>query len=124
MAPALPLQSDVSLRPFNTFGIAASTRLLLPVHGVDALQAVRDDAALRRLPRLVLGGGSNLLLTGDFPGLVLHMRGQGISVVGENEHATLVRAAAGENWHGLVAWTLAQGLGGMENLSLIPGSVG
>ena len=124
MAPALPLQSDVSLRPFNTFGIAASTRLLLPVSGVDTLRAVRDDAALRRLPRLVLGGGSNLLLTGDFPGLVLHMRGQGIGIVGESEHATLVRAAAGENWHGLVAWTLARGLGGMENLSLIPGSVG
>ena len=85
---------------------------------------MRNDLALRSLPRLVLGGGSNLLLTGDFNGLVLHMRGQGIAIVGEDAEATLVRAAAGENWHGLVQWTLAHGLGGMENLSLIPGSVG
>jgi UDP-N-acetylmuramate dehydrogenase len=124
MASVPDLQSGVSLRPYNTFGIEARARLLLPVHGADDLRAVRNDPALLSLPRLVLGGGSNLLLTGDFPGLVLHMRGQGIAIVGENVQATLVRAAAGENWHGLVQWTLAHGLGGMENLSLIPGSVG
>ena len=124
MASVPNLQSGVSLRTFNTFGIDASARLLLPVQGADDLRAVRNDPALCSLPRLVLGGGSNLLLTGDFPGLVLHMRGQGIAIVGENAQATLVRVAAGENWHGLVQWTLAQGLGGMENLSLIPGSVG
>jgi UDP-N-acetylmuramate dehydrogenase len=124
MASVPDLQSGVSLRPFNTFGIDASARLLLPVHGADDLRAVRDDPALRSLPRLVLGGGSNLLLTGDFNGLVLHMRGQGIAIVGQDAQATLVQAAAGENWHGLVQWTLAHGLGGMENLSLIPGSVG
>lgn len=124
MASVPDLQSGVSLRPFNTFGIDARARLLLPVHGADDLRAVRADPALRGLPRLVLGGGSNLLLTGDFPGLVLHMRGQGIAIVGDDADATLVRAAAGESWHGLVQWTLAHGLGGMENLSLIPGSVG
>jgi UDP-N-acetylmuramate dehydrogenase len=124
MAPVPHLQSDVSLGPFNTMGIAARARALLPVHGLDELQAVRADPALNRLPRLVLGGGSNLLFTGDFDGLVLHMRASGIAIAGETADAVLVRAAAGENWHGLVAWTLAQGLGGMENLSLIPGSVG
>jgi UDP-N-acetylmuramate dehydrogenase len=118
------LQTGVSLRPFNTFGIEASAHAFLPVDTVDALRAVRADPALSRLPRLVLGGGSNLLLTGDFDGLVLHMRGAGMAIVGEHADAVLVRAGAGTNWHELVLWTLAHGLGGLENLSLIPGSVG
>ncbi|KAF1045404.1 MAG: UDP-N-acetylenolpyruvoylglucosamine reductase [Herbaspirillum frisingense] len=121
---SLPLQHDFSLRAFNTFGIEARAHAYLPVDGADTLRAVRDDAALAALPRLVLGGGSNLLLTRDFDGLVLHMRGAGMEIVGEDEAFTYVRAAAGENWHGFVQWTLAQGLGGLENLSLIPGSVG
>ena len=120
----LQLQNGVSLRPFNTFGIEARAHALLPVHTVEDLRAVRDDPALNKLPRLVLGGGSNLLLTGDFNGLVLQMRGAGIGIVAEHDDVTLVRAGAGENWHGLVLWTLAHGLGGLENLSLIPGSVG
>jgi UDP-N-acetylmuramate dehydrogenase len=124
MAPVSHLQTDVSLRPFNTMGIAARARLLLPICTLDELHAVRADPALNTLPRLVLGGGSNLLFTGDFDGLVLHMRGAGIAIVGETSDAVLVRAAAGESWHGLVSWTLAHGLGGLENLSLIPGSVG
>lgn len=124
MAPVLHLQTGVSLRPFNTMGIDARARMLLPVQTLDELHAVRADPALHRLPRLVLGGGSNLLFTGDVDGLVLHMRGTGVAIVGETGDAVLVRAAAGESWHGLVSWTLAHGLGGMENLSLIPGSVG
>ena len=124
MAPVSLLQTGVSLRPFNTMGIAARADKLLPVHALADLQAVRADPALNSLPRLVLGGGSNLLFTRDFDGLVLHMRGAGIAIVGETSDAVLVRAAAGESWHGLVLWTLAHGLGGMENLSLIPGSVG
>jgi UDP-N-acetylmuramate dehydrogenase len=124
MAPVSDLQTGVSLRPFNTMGIAARARFLLPVHGLDELRAVRADPSLSMLPRLVVGGGSNLLFTGDFDGLVLHMRASGIAIVGETSDAVLVRAAAGESWHGLVAWTLAHGLGGLENLSLIPGSVG
>jgi UDP-N-acetylmuramate dehydrogenase len=124
MAPVSHLQTGVSLRPFNTMGIAAHARKLLPVHALDDLHAVRADPTLNLLPRLVLGGGSNLLFTGDFDGLVLHMRGAGIAIAGETGDAVLVRAAAGESWHRLVSWTLAHGLGGMENLSLIPGSVG
>ena len=124
MAPVPHLQTGVSLRAFNTMGIDARARFLLPVQTADALHAVRADPALNTLPRLVLGGGSNLLFTGDFDGLVLHMRATAIAVVGETGDAVLVRAAAGESWHGLVLWTLAHGLGGMENLSLIPGSVG
>lgn len=121
---SLVLQYDLSLRALNTFGIEARARAYLAVAGVDTLRALRQDAALMALPRLVLGGGSNLLLTQDFPGLVLHMQGRGIAITGEDDDFTYVRAAAGENWHAFVQWTLAQGLGGLENLALIPGSVG
>jgi UDP-N-acetylmuramate dehydrogenase len=88
------------------------------------LVAVRENETLAGLPRLVLGGGSNVLFTRDFAGLVLHMRSIGIEIVGEDADVTYVRAAAGENWHRFVQWTLMQGLNGLENLSLIPGSVG
>jgi UDP-N-acetylmuramate dehydrogenase len=124
MSSSLPIQHDISLRPFNTFGVDARARTYLAVDDVSLLAAVRSDAELAALPRLVLGGGSNILLTRDFPGLVLHMQFKGIEVVGEDEDARHVRAAAGENWHDFVQWTLAQGFGGLENLSLIPGSVG
>ncbi|HJV50697.1 MAG TPA: UDP-N-acetylmuramate dehydrogenase [Noviherbaspirillum sp.] len=121
---SLPIQYDFSLRPFNTFGIDAKARAYLHVTSNDQVRAVKEDAALNAAPRLVLGGGSNLLLTRDFPGLVLHMATAGIEIVGDDEHTTYVKAAAGENWHRFVLWTLDQGLGGLENLSLIPGSVG
>ena len=120
----LPLQFDFSLRRHNTFGIDASAHAYLPVTALATLQALRSDVDASRLPRLVLGGGSNLVLTQDFPGLVLHMCNRGREIVGEDDDAVYVRAAAGENWHELVLWTLEQGLAGLENLSLIPGSVG
>ena len=120
----LPVQTDFSLRAHNTFGIDAKAYAYLPVPSVADLQRVGADPKLSQLQRLVLGGGSNLVLTQDFGGLVLHICNQGIQVVGEDADATYVRAAAGENWHGLVQWTLAQGFGGLENLSLIPGNVG
>lgn len=124
MTHSLPIQHNYSLRHLNTFGVAASAQAYLPVSNATQLEQVRQDATLAALPRLVLGGGSNILLTRDFPGLVLHMGIKGIEIVGEDEVATYVRAAAGENWHQFVLWTLEHGLGGLENLSLIPGSVG
>ena len=124
MPTVLPIRHNFSLRRFNTFGIDATARAFLDVTDAAMLQQVRCDPALAALPRLILGGGSNIVLRNDFPGLVLHLATRGIAVVGQEVQHTLVRAAAGESWHGLVLWTLAHGLGGMENLSLIPGSVG
>jgi UDP-N-acetylmuramate dehydrogenase len=124
MTDFLPIQRDFSLRAFNTFGVEAFARAYLPVTSIALLENVRRDAELAGMPRLILGGGSNILLTQDFPGLVLHMALKGIDIVGEDDDATYVRAAAGENWHRFVQWTLSRGLGGLENLSLIPGSVG
>jgi len=124
MQSSLPLQHNFSLRQLNTFGIEARAASYLRVTAVEQLRAALADPGLAAMPRLVLGGGSNLLLTGDFPGLVLHIALQGREVLpGEADHVH-VRAAAGENWHAFVQWTLEQGCGGLENLSLIPGTAG
>jgi UDP-N-acetylmuramate dehydrogenase len=124
MTLPLSIEHDFSLRHHNTFGLDVKAHAYLRVTSPDLLQQVHALNPLAGLPRLVLGGGSNLLLTGDFTGLVLHICMNGIEILGEDSGKTYVRAAAGENWHQFVRWTLAQGLGGLENLSLIPGNVG
>lgn len=125
MQADLPLSFDVPLDAYNTFRIPARARRYLRVTDAAQLAAVARDPALAALPRLVLGGGSNLLITHDeVDALVLHMGLLGKEVVGETMEAILVRAQAGENWHAFVEWTLAQGLGGLENMALIPGTVG
>lgn len=118
------IRHNISLRDYNSFGLDSTASHYLHVSSLAALQAITQDPALCALPRLVLGGGTNMLLTRDFPGLVVHVCSRGIEITGQDEQATYVRAAAGENWHALVQWTLAKGLGGLENLSLIPGSAG
>ena len=118
------LQHDFSLKTLNTFRIDVRARHYLRVTSAEVLRAALADPQLAAMPRLVLGGGSNLLLTGDFPGLVLHIALAGREVLPGDAACHHVRAAAGENWHEFVQWTLAQGIGGLENLSLIPGTVG
>jgi len=120
----LPILTDFPLQPLNTFGLPARARRYLRVTDPAQLTALAADPALAALPRLLLGGGSNLLLTKDVDALVLHMALEGKAIVGEDDDRILVRACAGEPWHGFVQWTVNQGLGGMENLSLIPGTVG
>jgi UDP-N-acetylmuramate dehydrogenase len=119
-----PIRHDVSLRELNTFGIDARAHAFVSVKSIDDLEVIAADPQLSVLPRLILGGGSNVLLTKDFNGLVLHMVNRGCEIMGNDGAHTLGRAQAGENWHAFVQWTLAQGLPGLENLSLIPGSVG
>ncbi|KKO70786.1 UDP-N-acetylmuramate dehydrogenase [Kerstersia gyiorum] len=111
------------LRALNTLGLPARAAAFVSV--TDAAQL----PALSRLVReyastLVLGGGSNLVLPDEVDGLVVAVRLPGVRHVGETDTAILVEAAAGESWHGLVQWCVAQGLGGLENLALIPGTVG
>ncbi len=124
MNVSLPIQHNYSLRALNSFGIESTARAYLKVTATDQLETVRQDAALSTLPRLILGGGNNLLLTRDFPGLVLHLSLRGISFNGEDDDFTYVRAAAGEDWQAFVLWSLENNLAGLENLSLIPGTVG
>ncbi|HEX8612159.1 MAG TPA: UDP-N-acetylmuramate dehydrogenase [Telluria sp.] len=128
MHPDLVISPDFSLRSVNTFGIDARARAYLRVTQAGQLAQVMADPVLCAMPRLLLGGGSNIVLTGDFDGLVLHMAIEGRELVGDapagEGGSVLVRAGAGEQWHGFVQWTLAQGLGGLENMALIPGTVG
>jgi UDP-N-acetylmuramate dehydrogenase len=118
------LEYDVPLDRLNTLGLPARARRLLRCRGVPE---VAWGAALARREgwrRTVLGGGSNVVLSGDVDGLVLRMESRGIALARRTPAAHLVRAAAGESWHGLVMHCLAQGWHGLENLALIPGSVG
>ena len=118
--PANTFHHGVSLRALNTFGLEATAQRYYRAETVGALR----EALRAEQPRLVLGGGSNLLLTRDVPGLTLHVGLRGVTVYFPDDDRAEVRAAAGEHWHALVEFTLAQDLGGLENLSLIPGSVG
>ncbi|HVZ55444.1 MAG TPA: UDP-N-acetylmuramate dehydrogenase [Chitinophagaceae bacterium] len=118
----MQIQQNISLKPYNTFGIEARAAFFTGFSTADELGLALDY--LPGLPLLVLGGGSNILFTRDFPGLVLQNRIPGIEQVGEDEEFVYVRAGAGENWHGFVQHCLARGWGGVENLSLIPGQVG
>jgi len=114
-------QTDVSLKLLNTFGIEALAARLLEIHSAEQL---REQLPLGSPPALILGGGSNVLLTGDVPGLVLLNRIMDIEVVEWAERSVVVSAGSGENWHDFVTWCLRADLGGVENLSLIPGTVG
>jgi len=119
---SMELERDRSLAGFNTFGIAATAKYFVAVDSVDKLQSVLDS--FEGPAPFILGGGSNLLLTGDVKGLVLknEIKGKRLEPLGEGK--MLLTAGGGENWHELVRWSLNQGLGGLENLSLIPGTVG
>ncbi len=97
---------------------------LVRVSAESDIAAVLQDDALRAMPKFVLGGGSNIVLTGDVKPLVLKVEIMGKRLVGETAKAWIVEAGAGENWHDLVTWTLQMGYPGLENLALIPGTVG
>jgi UDP-N-acetylmuramate dehydrogenase len=116
------VQQNISLRPFNTFGIDVMTRQFGSFHSLDALEEMTAQA--KDEPMLILGGGSNLLFTHDFDGLVLKNELKGITCFREDDDYYYVKASAGENWHGFVAFCVETGYAGIENLSLIPGNVG
>lgn len=120
----LQVQAQVSLKPFNSFGIDVRARLFAEARNDADVREALAYAAGQQLPLLVIGGGSNLLLTQDIDALVLRMASQGIRVLHDDGVHVVVEAEAGEAWHPFVLWTLAQGFSGLENLSLIPGTVG
>ncbi|WP_397452019.1 UDP-N-acetylmuramate dehydrogenase [Pseudomonas sp. NA-150] len=121
---SLQVQSAVSLKPFNTFGVDVQARLFAEAHSDDDVREALAYSAAHQLPLLVIGGGSNLLLTADIQALVLRMASRGVRVLSDNGQRVIVEAEAGETWHPFVLWSLEQGLSGLENLSLIPGTVG
>jgi UDP-N-acetylmuramate dehydrogenase len=122
--PAPELLAHFALKTHNTFGFDVHARHALRIESEAQAQAITHDARLAGLPCLVLGGGSNVVFTRDFEGVALLVEIMGKAVLEDAGDAWRVQAGAGENWHAFVAWTLAQGMPGLENLALIPGTVG
>ena len=120
----LLVQSQVSLKPFNSFGVDVRAQLFAQAESDADVREALTYAREHELPLLVVGGGSNLLLTADIDALVLRMATRGIRQLSDDGQHVVIEAEAGETWHPFVQWTLAQGLSGLENLSLIPGTVG
>jgi len=114
----------VSLQPYNTFGLEAKAQYFAAVDSVAGFQEVFQDAKWGNVPRLILGGGSNILLTKDVAGLVIRNELKGIELIRQDNDHLWVKAGAGENWHQFVQHCVANGWAGIENLSLIPGNIG
>jgi len=124
MSTAWTLSENASLHALNTFHVEAKAPWLLRLHDSAALPEALALPALAGQPLLVLGSGSNVLLAGDPDGCVLSLDNADITVLAHHADHAIVRAGAGTPWHGLVMWSLEQGLSGLENLALIPGTVG
>lgn len=120
----LNVQSHVSLKPYNTFGIDTDARYLVNINHADDIHTLLQISDFIGMPKLILGGGSNVLLCHDFDGLVLKMNIQGIEFLREDDNHVYLSVGAGVNWHELVLFCVRHGYAGMENLSLIPGTVG
>jgi len=116
------IKQNISLKPYNTFGIDVIARHFVIVSNINDLQHILSLAEYPN--KLVLGGGSNILLTKDFDGLVIVNDTKGIKVISEDSDFAFVKSHAGENWHEFVIWCINNNYGGIENLSLIPGNVG
>ena len=114
------VRKKVSLAPFNTFGVDQKALLFAQILSIEDLKKVADLEA----DPYILGGGSNILLTKDIDRLVIKNELMGKAVLSDSNHEVVIKIGSGENWHSIVKWTVGQGWGGLENLSLIPGTVG
>ena len=123
-ATALRIERRAPLREHNTFGLPALAQTMVRIGGDADVRRVVDHPDYGRAPKFILGGGSNVVLTKDIAALVMKIEVAGRRLVAETADAWVVEAGAGENWHDFVAWTLEQGWPGLENLALIPGTVG
>lgn len=116
--------SNFSLKALNTFGIESFAKLFVKVNSVEQINELRDSTNFKNNHHLILGGGSNLLLTKNVDALVIKNELQGIEVINENDSSVFVKCAAGVIWHELVLWCINKNYGGIENLALIPGCTG
>ena len=118
----MQIEHNISLKPYNTFGIDVNAKQFISIASVEDLKSVY---ASKDYPnKFILGGGSNMLLTKNIEALVIHLNLRGKKIISETENDVFIEANAGENWHEFVLWTLVNNFGGLENLSLIPGNVG
>jgi UDP-N-acetylmuramate dehydrogenase len=120
----MTVRENISLKPFNTFGIEVNTRFFIELVTEEDVFRFLSSSGEYPEPFLFLGGGSNMLFTRDFTGTIIRLCTTGIEVVEEDNDSVLVRTASGENWDGFVNYCVEKGWGGLENLSMIPGNVG
>lgn len=118
------IKENVLLGQYNTFNINATARYFAPIDSIATLQAILSDEKWKTIPTLILGGGSNILFTKNVEGLVIHNQIGGVEKIGENNDHVFLKIGAGENWHQLVLYCIKNNYAGIENLSLIPGTVG
>lgn len=118
------ISENFSLKKYNTFGIEAKTKYFAEISSVDDVREISADKRFIKAGKLILGGGSNILFTKDFDGIVIKNNFKGIAVDFETENHFFVKAGAGENWHSFVLYCIENNYAGVENLSLIPGNVG
>ncbi|MBR9980486.1 MAG: UDP-N-acetylmuramate dehydrogenase [Desulfatitalea sp.] len=118
------VETQVNLKPYNTFGLPAIAHAFARLSSTADLHQMLVHPEYGPMPKWVLGGGSNVVFTGDLPVLVLKVEIMGRRLLGTQEEAWVVEAGAGEPWHDLVRWTIENGWPGLENLALIPGTVG
>ena len=120
----MQIQQNISLKQYNTFGIDVSAKYFSIFSTLSEFQEVLSHESVNKERMLILGGGSNILLTQNFDGLVIKNELKGINVIQEDDEHVYVKANAGENWHSFVLHCISHGYAGAENLSLIPGNVG
>lgn len=118
------IETNVDLKPYNTLGLSAVAREMIRIKSESDLRAVIIHARYGAQPKWVLGGGRNVVLTGSMPPVVLKIEIMGLRLLGADNDAWIIEAGAGERWHDLVQWTIDRGWPGLENLALIPGTVG
>ena len=120
----MQIRENISLRPYNTFGIDATARYFVFFQSLEELEEILSSSLYRQPNTLVLGGGSNILLTGNIDGLVMKNEIGGMEMSKEDDDHIYVKAGSGVNWHQFVMFCVENGFAGAENLSLIPGNVG
>ncbi len=120
----LNIEENKNLQPYNTFGIEATAPYFCEIHAAEELEALFRQEKFSKMPLLILGGGSNVLFTRNPEGLVVLNKIKGTEVLKEDEQEVLVKVGGGTTWHEFVLDTIARGWGGLENLSLIPGTTG
>jgi UDP-N-acetylmuramate dehydrogenase len=120
----MKIQQNYSLKKYNTFGIAATAKYFACFSSENELVELLRNDLCKTEPLFILGGGSNILLTQDFEGLVLANTIKGMEVLAEDNHSSTIEVGAGEVWHDFVLWSIEKTLSGIENLALIPGLVG
>ncbi|MFY0608498.1 MAG: UDP-N-acetylmuramate dehydrogenase [Cyclobacteriaceae bacterium] len=118
------IEENYSLKNHNTFRLDVNANFMASIVNAEDLEELYAMSKFKLAKKMILGGGSNVLFTRNFLGLVMKMEIQGIEVIQENEDSVLVSFGAGENWHQCVLWAVENGLFGIENLSLIPGTIG